>query len=143
VLDDAKRLATALMEVAAEEVVASPAFAERVRARYALLGEKPMKVTVGGSRAGVTPKPHVAPGRTTGHQIDVTLPLDPRDLIPLYGEALPDRLAAYSNRALWQMAKVLAPEVGEKAPTLKSGHATLLEFVLHHVQVVRVQPARA
>jgi hypothetical protein len=142
-LDDAKRLAAALAEVAAEEVNARAAFAERVRARYALLGEKPAKPARATTATGAAPKPRVAAGRAPGHEIDVVPPLDPRSLIPLYGDALPNRLAAYSVRALWQMAKLLAPDVGEKAPPLKSGHDVMLAYVLRHVQGVRVMPTRS
>jgi hypothetical protein len=112
-------------------------FAARVRARYAELGTRPPKVvsttTRPSQKRSITPKPKVSDRRTPGERVDIVTPLDPRTLTQLYGAALPERLAAYSPKALVEMARMLAPSKGEKVPTQKSGAETLITYILRHV----------
>ena len=137
-LGDQKLLAVALMEAAADEVVSSPRFSEQIRARYLALTVKPSQggtttrqpATTRGTSAAVRPK--VATSRTRGEHVDIVSPLDPRTLVPLYGSGLPVHLTEYSVKELSQMARLLAPKVGEKAPPQKDGKATLVSYIVRH-----------
>lgn len=136
-LEDTKRLAAALAETAADELSLNRDFAARVRARYAELGARPSKAVTTSPRPSAkrttTPKPKVSARRTPGERVDIMTPVDPRMLIQLYGDALPERLVAYSPKALVEMARMLAPNKGEKVPTQRSGAEPLIAYILHHV----------
>jgi hypothetical protein len=137
-VDDAKRLAAALAEVAAEELDVNPAFAGRLRMRYEALRQPPAKrkgIPHGGAKKTVGsagPRPTVAGGRSLGGQVDIVSPLDPHALVPLYGSALSQHLEQYSVRGLSEMAHTLAVEVGERAPAQKHGKPALIAFILRH-----------
>jgi hypothetical protein len=137
-LEDTKRLTAALAEIAADELSMNRDFAARVRARYAELGTRPPKVVSAttprpSQKRTATPKPKVSDRRMPGERVDIVTPLDPRTLTQLYGAALPERLAAYSPKALVEMARMLTPGKGEKVPTQKSGAETLITYILRHV----------
>jgi hypothetical protein len=132
-----KLLAVALTELAVETVLTDRAFAARVQARYNDLNTKPVRMapprqprTV---KTGAGPKPKLSVGRTPGDHVDIVSPINPRTLVPLYGSNLPAHLAEYSPRALWQMARVLAVQVGKKAPPQTSGAEVLIAYILRHV----------
>ena len=136
-LEDIKRLTAALAEIAADELSMNRDFAARVCARYAELNARPPKAVASSPRLSAkrttTPKPKVSARRTPGERVDIITPLDPRSLVQLYGDALPERLVAYSPKALVEMARMLAPNKGERVPTQRSGAESLIAYILHHV----------
>jgi|GEM_PF-4462574 len=136
-IEEIRALSAALAEVAADEVEKNTGFAERVKRRYQEMKAKPSRASQSPKsslpkRGG--PQPRVAAGRTPGEHIDIVSPTDPRTLVPLYGQDLEAHLEEYSVRALWDMARVLTPHVGEKAPAQKSGRAALIAYILRYVR---------
>lgn len=138
-LDDQKVLDAVLVEVASEYVRTSSAFANWVRQRYDVARVKPIRtrdVTAtkrSPSVSGQGPKPKVTSRRTPGEHVDIVAPLDPRTLVSLYGANLQAHLDEYSVKTLSEMARMLVPTAGEKAPPQKAGQEALITYILRHV----------
>lgn len=140
-LTDQKIVATVLVELAAEQVLASASFARQASARYSDLQPKPREPraakvasTHPRTQSGEpTAKPRISARRTPGQHVNLAATLDPRTLVPLYGNNLPNHLQEYSPQALSEMARVLVPGAGEKIPPQKSGKPALIAYILRHV----------
>ncbi len=140
-LADQKIVATVLAELAAEQILSSASFAQQATARYSDLQPKPREPRaskVASTRpiaqsGAPTTKPRVPARRTPGQHVNLAATLDPRTLVPLYGNNLPIHLQEYSAQALSEMAHVLVPGAGEKVPPQKSGKPALIAYILRHV----------
>jgi len=126
-LDDLKRLAIALAEAAAEEVVRSRAFADRVRALY---GEVP--TSTGKSTGASALQIDLVPiRRIEGRDIDPAAPLDPYFLLDLYGPGQLERaLGLFPVAKLKEAsAKVERQHPGTK-PTNRASKAALIIYIM-------------
>lgn len=143
-LDDIKRLAAAVAEVAADELLRDPDFAQRVRGRYEQLApRKPVRTT---------PRPATAPRRATAaataspdddlviiKQVDPrNLPqvglVDPYFLHEIYGaHQLRRALERHPLRKLQEASALVEERNPGTRPTKKTDKAAIVDYIVAHV----------
>ena len=135
---DPKRLASAIVEIAADEAERNARFAERVKTLYAALTPaKPVKAATKSAKgakgpkllpADITPIKHVE-----GRPFDIGAPPGPYFLLDIFGPAqLPRVLAMYSVQGL-QDAVAIVQERHPNAKPKGKTKAALVEFLVSHV----------
>jgi hypothetical protein len=126
-LDDLKRLAVALTEAAAEEVVRNRTFANRVRTLYAEIPTSTRKV-IG---ATALDSDLVPIRRIEGRAFDPAAPLDPYFLLDLYGpHQLEKALNLFPTVKLKEAsAKVEQQHLGTK-PENRGSKAALVAYIV-------------
>lgn len=126
-LKDLKRLAAALAEAAAEEVVRNRAFADRVRALYAEVPastRKPPGVTAFDIDL-------VPIRRIEGREIDPAAPLDPYFLLDLYGPAqLEKALGLFPLAKLKEASATVERRHPGTKPTNRGSKAALIAYIV-------------
>jgi hypothetical protein len=130
-VDDAKLLATVLLEAATEELSRSGRFADRVRVTYdALIAVKPNR---GSSRRQEPPAKLTPIKRIEGREIDLGASPDPYFLLELYGkEQLPAALARYPVKALLESVEIVQQHFPGTKPKGKT-KAVVIDYIVEHV----------
>jgi hypothetical protein len=130
---DLKRLASAMIEIASEELRTSDRFAGRVRVLYDSLA--PVKAARNGSTRNSRPaQPKLVPiKRIEGREIDLGAPPDPYFLNELYGsDQLQQALAAYPVKALQEAVEIMQERQPSGRPKGKTKTA-LVEYLVRSV----------
>jgi hypothetical protein len=141
-LEDTKRLAAAIAEAAADELVRNHAFAELVRGRYGQLAPRkpvrttPRTTTPRPKMTGVTlPDDDLIPiKRIEGQRITLAGPVDPYFLHEFYGaHQLRRALERHPLRKLQEASALVEERNPGTRPTKKTDKVAIVDYIVAHV----------
>lgn len=138
-MDDPKRLASVLVEIASEEIEQSSRFASRVGTLYRALEpvkRSPAPKATNQRQAKGLPEDIVPIKHVEGNTFDLGAPPDPYFLLDVYGsQQLPRVLNAYSPKALKEAVEIVQTHKPGTRPQ-KQTKAGLVDYIVE--QVVQV-----
>jgi hypothetical protein len=129
-LDDLKRLAVALAEAAAEEVIRNRAFAERVLALYAEVPTAARRVKVSSAfDVELVPIKNIE-----GREINPAAPLDPYFLLDAYGpQQLEQALNLFPVAKLKEAAVMVESRNAGTKPKNRGMKAALISYIVEQL----------